>query len=69
MNSNLSACSVFTSPRVRGEVAARSRSERVAGEGLLLPIQISQMAPLTRLGPPDLATLSPQAGRGKKGGV
>lgn len=48
----------LTSPRVRGEVALRSK----AGEG-----QFANQ-PLTRLAASLLTTLSPQAGRGKEKG-
>src|SRR3954465_6920431 len=46
----------FTSPRLRGEVDARS----AAGE----EDHPQRALPLTRLGPSVLATLSPEAGRG-----
>jgi hypothetical protein len=56
----------FTSPRLRGEVAARSHGERAAGEGALLLSRTIEQFPLTRRAPLALATLSPQAGRGTK---
>jgi hypothetical protein len=56
MKPGLATCSVFTSPRLRGEVDARSRSGRALGEGGHPLLRRLQM-PLT-------PTLSPQAGRG-----
>jgi hypothetical protein len=56
----------FTSPRLWGEVAARSLCERAAGEGAFLPARTVRQFPLTRLASSMLATLSPQAGRGKR---
>ena len=55
------AFSSFTSPRLRGEVGPPQRSAGGTGEGN--PGALRQL-PLTRLA--SLATLSPQAGRGKK---
>jgi len=55
---------LFTSPRVRGEVDVRvKRGRRVRGR--VRDLEHPPM-PLTRLAPLALATLSPQAGRGKK---
>jgi len=57
---------LFTSPRVRGEVDVRAkRGRRVRGHD---HDSEHSMMPLTRLAPLALATLSPQAGRGKKAG-
>jgi hypothetical protein len=56
----------FTSPRVRGEVDTPKRSAGVSGEGAFQALSPSKL-PLTRLAPSALGTLSPQAGRGKKG--
>ncbi len=54
----------FTSPRLRGEVD-RAKRGRVSGRRGRLSISI---IPLTRLPPikSGVATLSPQAGRGKE---
>jgi hypothetical protein len=53
---------IFTSPRLRGEVgvrAMRGRRVRGRGEGLC-----TSKRPLTRLAALPLATLSPHAGKG-----
>jgi hypothetical protein len=56
----------FTSPRLRGEVAARSHGDHAAGEGAFLQSRTIRQFPFTRLAPLALATLSPQAGRETK---